>query len=56
MTITVCYNKIRTFETREEAKEYYLLALLSSEGSEQERYSRILADIYDGKTVCTDEY
>lgn len=56
MKVTVkCYGTEQTFESAEKAKEFYLEAMLNSEGSEHERYSRIYGQLSIGKTYCSDE-
>ena len=54
MIKTICYGQEKNFETVENATEFYVIALVGSEGAEQERYAHILGDLSMGKTVCTD--
>lgn len=52
---TICHGKKTVWEDREEAKEFFLEAMISSEGSEYDRYSAIYMQIMWGELVCTDE-
>ena len=52
---TVCYGKEEIWDSRQEAREFFLRALMSSEGSERDRYTKIYAELVMGKAVCTDE-
>lgn len=55
-TVTVtCYENTKTWDSREEAKEFYLRAIAASEGSEQSRYSKIYAELCSGLNACSDE-
>ena len=53
VTIT-CYNKTSQME-RKQAIEFYTSCVLCSEGSERERYSKILAELIDNYKICSDE-
>lgn len=53
VTIT-CYNKTSQME-RKQAIEFYTSCVLCSEGSERERYAKILAELIDNYKVCSDE-
>ena len=53
VTIT-CYNKTSQME-RKQAIEFYISCVLCSEGSERERYAKILAELIDNYKVCSDE-
>ena len=53
VTIT-CYNKTSQME-RKQAIEFYTSCVLCSEGSERERYAKILAELIDNCKVCSDE-
>lgn len=50
-----CYNEIETWTDREKAKEFYLLCMMNSEGSEKERYCNIYIQLCSGQTECNDE-
>ena len=52
---TVCYEKTDEWNTREEAEQFFLRAMASSEGSECNRYVNIYTQLKMGKEVCTDE-
>ena len=54
ITIT-CYGKTEKWNNRQAAINHFLSCMMSSEGSEQERYSRIYMQLLDGATVCSDE-
>lgn len=49
-----CYNKTVKME-RQAAIELYADGVLACDGSEQERYSNILAQLISGYKICTDE-
>ena len=51
---TVCYGKIQKWDSRSEAKRYFLDALLNTEGSERERYSNIYLKLQQGYSYCSD--
>ena len=53
VTIT-CYNKTSQME-RKQAIEFYTSCISCSEGSERERYAKILAELIDNYKVCSDE-
>lgn len=50
-----CYGKKETWDSREEAAEFYLKAMAGSEGSECERYTIILMQLLAGLSECSDE-
>lgn len=43
----VCYRKLATYNTRDEAIAFYKRCIYASEGSERERYTNILMDLLD---------
>lgn len=49
-----CYGQTEEME-REKAIDFYRQGVLACEGSEQERYSNILAQLMSGYKVCCDE-
>lgn len=53
VTIT-CYGKTSQMK-RKQAIEFYTSCVLCSEGSERERYAKILAELIDNYKVCSDE-
>lgn len=52
---TICYGKKDTWESREEAKAFFLQAMAGSEGSEQQRYTNIYIQLCMGMNECSDE-
>ena len=52
---TVCYGKEEVWDSRNEAMAFFLEGMISSEGSECERYTKIYTELSMGKSVCTDE-
>lgn len=52
--ITICYGKTNIYESRKEAKKFYLECMLSSEGAEHDRYSSIYQDLEQGFNLCVD--
>lgn len=52
---TVCYGKEEVWDSRNEAMVFFLEGMISSEGSECERYTKIYTELSMGKSVCTDE-
>ena len=51
----ICNRDEETWDTRKEAADFYLRAIISSEGSECERYTKIYTELMMGCEVCTDE-
>lgn len=52
---TICYGKKDVWDSRQEAREFFLAAMAGSEGSECDRYTKIYTELIMGKSVCTDE-
>ena len=52
---TLCYGKEEVWDSRDEAMAFFLEGMISSEGSECERYTKIYTELSIGKSVCTDE-
>lgn len=50
-----CYGKTETMP-RSEALSKYSEAMLGSDGSEMQRYAKIVGELLDGLTECSDEY
>lgn len=50
-----CYGSTKTWDSRNEAEEFYLRVMTSSEGSEQSRYTKIYTELEMGLLECTDE-
>lgn len=55
MITTVCYGYMENWNSREEAISFFREGIANSEGSEQERYTRIVMQLEAGKTYCTDK-
>lgn len=55
MITTVCYGQMKNWNSREEAIRFFRKGIANSEGSEQERYTKIVMQLEAGKTCCTDE-
>ena len=51
---TVCYGKVQEWEDRSEARNFFLNAMMNSEGAERERYATIYFGIIRGQGCCTD--
>lgn len=54
LIITICYDKKTIWNSRNEAISFFLNWYFSSEGSEKERYEKILKQLIDGKNECKD--
>lgn len=52
--IVKCYGEEKQWDNRKEALEFFTKAMSACEGSEQERYAKIVAELVSGKNVCTD--
>ncbi|MFI3253667.1 MAG: hypothetical protein R3Y63_04915 [Eubacteriales bacterium] len=52
---TICYRQKTQWESREEAKEFFLQGLFETMGAEHERYAKIYYELVQGKSVATDE-
>ena len=50
-----CYGDTEIWTDREAAKDFYLEAMMNSDGSENERYSPIYEQLLAGFTECSDE-
>ena len=51
---TICYGDKKQWDTRKEAMSFFLQAIESSEGSEQQRYLRIYTQLSQGYDECSD--
>lgn len=51
---TVCYGKVQEWDDRSEARNFFLNAMMNSEGAERERYANIYFRIIRGQDFCTD--
>ena len=52
---TVCYGKREVWSDREEAKEYFLEMMISTDGEEHERAECVFIQIMNGLDECSDE-
>lgn len=52
---TVCFGKKKVWFDCEEAKDFFLEAMMNSDGSEHDRYSSIYIQLMNGLPFCTDE-
>lgn len=50
-----CYGTTETWDSRKDAMEFYLRCMAGSEGSEQQRYSKIYAELSMGMDAVSDE-
>lgn len=50
----ICYGKEEVWNSRNEAKDFYLDSIINSEGSERDRYVNIYLGLKEGKDVCRD--
>ena len=53
--VVICYGRRHEFSSRKKAIAHFAGGMMWSEGGEQERYARIVAGLYDGESVVTDE-
>ncbi len=51
---TACYGKVQEWDDRSEARNFFLNAMMNSEGAERERYANIYFGIFRGQDYCTD--
>ena len=52
--ITVCYGQEQRWGSREEAQEFFLEAMLNSDGAERDRYTNVYCKLLNGQDHCTD--
>lgn len=52
---TKCYGETKVWNNREEAQEYFLEAMMNSDGAEHDRYECIYIQLIHGLDYCTDE-
>lgn len=52
---TKCYGKVQKWDDREQAKQFFLEAMMNSEGVEYERYSAVYIQLINGLPYCVDE-
>ena len=53
--VTVCYGKEESWESKEAAEQFFLQAMMGSDGSEREWYTNIYIKLQMGMTLCTDD-
>lgn len=51
---TKCYGEVKKWNNREEAKDFFLEAMMNSDGSEHDRYSAVYIQLMNGLPFCTD--
>ena len=51
---TMCYGVTKKWDTRKEAMAFFLQAINSSEGAEQQRYFNVYSQLTQGFDPCTD--
>ena len=51
----ICYGKIKAWDSRKEAADFFLRCIAGSEGAECERYTAIYAQLLSGCGICSDE-
>ena len=52
---TVCYGKEKTWDSRDEAIDFFADGVLNSDGAEQQRYLKVLVGLTLGKNICKDK-
>lgn len=52
---TKCCGEIRERDSRDEAEDFFLNAMMNSDDSEHDRYSGIYIQLINGESFCTDE-
>ena len=52
---TICYGEERIWDKRSEAEHFFFEGMMSSEGSEQQRYTTVYMKLRAGEEVCTDD-
>jgi hypothetical protein len=50
-----CYGETKIWADREKAKDFYIEAMIFSDGSEHDRYSNIYEQLCCGYVKCSDE-
>lgn len=53
--ITVCNKQKRVWDSREEAKDFFLEAMMNSDGSEHDRYSSVYIQLQNRLDLCMDK-
>lgn len=52
---TKCHGKVIVWAFREDAKDYFLEAMMNSDELEYDRYSAIYIQLVNGLDTCSDE-
>ncbi len=52
---TVCYGEKQVWDSRKEAADFFLQAIVGTEGAECERYTTIYTKLVSGLEVCSDD-
>ena len=52
---TICYGREEVWNSRKEAINYFLEAIVGTDGSERDRYTDIYLQLMSGKMVCSDQ-
>ena len=52
---TVCHGEKKVWDSRKEAADFFLEAIVGSEGAESERYTTIYTKLIEGFAVCSDD-
>lgn len=56
-SVTVCcYAFIERWNSRDAAIRFYAEAIVATEGSERDRYVKVMDELVSGKKICTDGY
>ncbi len=50
-----CYGKVKVYDDRQAAIDFFEKCVVNSEGSERNRYVEILIDLRSGKIDCSDK-
>ena len=52
---TKCYGQVRPWSDSEEAEDFFLEAMMNTEGAEHDHYTAIYIQLVNGLNYCTDE-
>ena len=50
----ICYGERKVWDSRKEAERFFIEGFAACEGSEKERYAKVLLDLAGGRTICRD--
>lgn len=53
--IIICYCQAEEWESRKQAKAFYMDCMFNSEGAERDRYVNIFRQLEEGQDLCIDE-